>query len=90
MVRAARDLAEATQILASWAPSIAVADMDHEGATPVVQRLGSSDTLRPSVTPILGLTRRGDLATKLRAFDLGATTSSRARSLPRNSWHARS
>ena len=32
---------------------------------------GASNTLRRSVTPVLGLTRRGDLKTKLRAFDLG-------------------
>jgi DNA-binding response OmpR family regulator len=71
VVRAAQNLAEATQILAAWAPHIAVVDMDHEDATLVLQRLGASNTLRPSGTPILGLTRRGDLATKLRAFDLG-------------------
>ena len=33
--------------------------------------MGASGTLRPSRTPVLGLTRRGDLPTKLRAFDLG-------------------
>ena len=37
----------------------------------MLTRLGASNTLRQSDTPILGLTRRGDLPTKLRAFDLG-------------------
>ena len=71
VVQSARDLAEATAILDSWAPDIAVLDMDHEDSANVLQRLGVSNTLRPSETPVLGLTRRGDLATKLRAFDLG-------------------
>jgi PleD family two-component response regulator len=31
----------------------------------------AADTLTRKVTPALGLTRRGDLKTKLRAFDLG-------------------
>jgi DNA-binding response OmpR family regulator len=34
-------------------------------------RLGVSTVLHQSLTPVLGLTRRGDLRTKLRAFDLG-------------------
>ena len=37
----------------------------------LLQRLGASNTLTASSTPVLGLTRRGDLPTKLRAFDLG-------------------
>ena len=71
VVQSAQDLAEATRVLATWAPHIAVVDMDHEESALVLQRLGASNTLQPSGTPILGLTRRGDLATKLRAFDLG-------------------
>ena len=69
VVQVAHDFAEATRILANWAPDIAVVDMDHEGSLQVLQRLGASHTLRPSGTPVLGLTRRGDLATKLKAFD---------------------
>ena len=70
-VRAARSLAEAEAILAEWSPHIAVIDMDHDDSTALLERLGASNTLRRSVTPVLGLTRRGDLATKLNAFDLG-------------------
>ena len=71
VVRSAQNFAEATRILETWGPDIAVLDMDHEDTPQVLHRLGASNTLRPSATPILGLTRRGDLATKLRAFDLG-------------------
>jgi two-component system, OmpR family, alkaline phosphatase synthesis response regulator PhoP len=71
VVRAARDLAEAETILATWRPHMAVIDMDHDDATDLLARVGASNTLRRSDTPVLGLTRRGDLSTKLRAFDLG-------------------
>ena len=71
VVRAAHSLAEADEIMAGWNPHIAVIDMDHDDSTALLQRLGASNTLRQSVTPSLGLTRRGDLKTKLKAFDLG-------------------
>ncbi len=71
VVRAARSLAEAEAILAQWEPHLAVVDMDHDDSTALLGRLGASNTLRRSTTPALGLTRRGDLRTKLRAFDLG-------------------
>ena len=70
-VRAASTLAEAEAILEAWAPNISVVDMDHDDATAVLKLLGASNTLKRSGTPVLGLTRRGDLKTKLRAFDLG-------------------
>ena len=54
-----------------WPPHLTVVDMDHDDSTALLQRLGASNTLTRSVTPVLGLTRRGDLKTKLRAFDLG-------------------
>jgi len=71
VVRATRTLAEAEQLLAQWQPHIAVIDMDHDDSTDLLQRLGASNSLRPSAIPVLGLTRRGDLPTKLRAFELG-------------------
>jgi two-component system KDP operon response regulator KdpE len=71
VVRAARSLAEAEAILAVWQPDMTVIDMDHDDSTALLQLLGASNTMRQSVTPTLGLTRRGDLQTKLRAFDLG-------------------
>jgi DNA-binding response OmpR family regulator len=71
VVRAAQSLAEAEAILAEWQPHMTVIDMDHDDSTALLERLGASNTLRPSRTPVLGLTRRGDLQTKLQAFDLG-------------------
>jgi DNA-binding response OmpR family regulator len=71
VVRAAHDLAEADAILAEWRPHLAVIDMDHDDSTALLRRLGDSNRLTKRVTPALGLTRRGDLKTKLRAFDLG-------------------
>jgi DNA-binding response OmpR family regulator len=45
--------------------------MDHDDSSDLLERVGASNTLTRSVTPVLGLTRRGDLKTKLRAFELG-------------------
>ncbi|HEX8939797.1 MAG TPA: response regulator transcription factor [Candidatus Limnocylindrales bacterium] len=70
-VRAARDLAEAEALLAEWRPDLAVVDMDHEDSAALLGRLGPSDRLVKRTTPAIGLTRRGDLKTKLEAFDLG-------------------
>ncbi len=70
-VRPARDLGEAETILTEWHPHMTVVDMDHDDSTALLQRIGASNSLARSVTPALGLTRRGDLKTKLRAFDLG-------------------
>jgi DNA-binding response OmpR family regulator len=71
VVRAADNLADAEAILADWRPHIAVIDMDHDDSQALLRRVGASNSLTRSVTPVLGLTRRGDLKTKLRAFDLG-------------------
>ena len=71
VVRAARSLAEAEAILDEWRPHMTVVDMDHDDSTALLQRIGASNTLTRSVTPVLGLTRRGDLKSKLKAFDLG-------------------
>lgn len=71
VVRAAPNLAEAEKILADWSPHLAVVDMDLDDSIALLGRLGASTNLTASTTPVLGLTRRGDLATKLKAFDLG-------------------
>jgi DNA-binding response OmpR family regulator len=71
IVRAVEDLEQAEEILARWTPDLAIVDMEHDDATALLARLGATNTLRKSLTPVLGLTRRGDLRTKLRAFDLG-------------------
>jgi len=71
VVRAAATMAEAVAIMADWPPHLAVVDMDHDDSSDLLTRLGATNTLTANVTPVLGLTRRGDLATKLKAFDLG-------------------
>jgi two-component system, OmpR family, alkaline phosphatase synthesis response regulator PhoP len=71
VVHVARTLAEAEAILAARRPHLAVVDMDHDDSTTLLGLLGVSDQLTKRGTPALGLTRRGDLKTKLRAFDLG-------------------
>jgi DNA-binding response OmpR family regulator len=71
VVRAVDKLADAEAILAEWRPHLSVVDMDHEDSGALLRRLGAANTLTQSVIPVLGLSRRGDLRTKLRAFDLG-------------------
>ena len=72
VVRVARTLAETEAILAAWRPDLAITDMDHADGPALLLRLGASNSLqRRSGTPILGLTRRADLAARLRAFTLG-------------------
>lgn len=71
VVQAARDLAEAEAILTRWQPHIGVLDMDHEDSGRLLRRLRTSNSLSGALTPVLGLTRRGDLKTKLKAFDEG-------------------
>jgi DNA-binding response OmpR family regulator len=71
VVSAATSLAEADEILKTQRPHLAVIDMDHDDSTALLGRLGASNSVARSTTPVIGLTRRGDLKTKLRAFDLG-------------------
>ncbi len=71
VVRVASNLSEAEHILTEWRPHLAVVDMDLDDSTKLLERLGASNSLTASATPVLGLTRRGDLKTKLKAFDLG-------------------
>jgi DNA-binding response OmpR family regulator len=71
VVRAVRTLAGAESVLADWRPHLAVVDMDNDDAEDLLRRLGSSNTMWRSTTPVLGLTREGDLKTRLRAFSLG-------------------
>jgi len=71
VVRTAHSLAEAEAILAEWHPHLAVVDMDHDDSTALLGRLGALNPPTKRLTAALGLTRRGDLKSKLRAFDLG-------------------
>jgi two-component system alkaline phosphatase synthesis response regulator PhoP len=70
-VRAATALVEAENMLAEWRPHLVVIDMDHDDSEALLRRITRSQGLSGHGTPALGLTRRGDLKTKLDAFDLG-------------------
>jgi DNA-binding response OmpR family regulator len=71
LTRRATDLAAAAAALAAWEPHLAVVDMDI-GGDELVRRLARS-AASPDGTriPVLALTRRGDLRTKLAAFEQG-------------------
>jgi DNA-binding response OmpR family regulator len=90
VVRPARSLAEAEQILREWQPHMAVIDMDHDDSGGLLKLLGATRTLTRSTIPALGLTRRGDLKTKLRAFDLGVDDILTMPFSPEECWPARS
>jgi DNA-binding response OmpR family regulator len=70
VTREAYDVAQATAVLGEWQPHLAVIDMDIGGGRLLEQMDGSGagGGLR---TPVLALTRRGDLKTKLAAFEQG-------------------
>src|SRR5438270_4663578 len=68
--RVASDLDHAWPILAEWHPQLAIVDMD-VGGDQLVRRIGLDQQGQRPRIPVLALTRRGDLRTKLAAFDLG-------------------
>ncbi len=70
-VHAAATFDEVQALLSRWHPDIAVVDLENDDSEAVLDRLGVSKTFTPSRTPVLGLTRRGDLRSRLRAFDQG-------------------
>jgi DNA-binding response OmpR family regulator len=70
VTRAAEDVYEASQVLGDWSPHLAVVDMDI-GGSQFLQQLAVGDGGAVTRTPVLALTRRGDLATKLAAFEQG-------------------
>jgi DNA-binding response OmpR family regulator len=70
-VRRAAALAAAMPILGEWSPNIALIDMDNDDCLALFALLGVGNPFHRGSTPILGLTRRGDLPSKLKAFELG-------------------
>jgi DNA-binding response OmpR family regulator len=67
--RIATDEAEAMLILGEWHPHLALIDMD-VGKGELLDHLTSAPTTVGRI-PVIALTRRGDLRTKLAAFDRG-------------------
>src|SRR5687767_4001526 len=70
VTREARDVAEATAVLEDWQPHLAVIDMDI-GGDALLRQMTPSGVGGATRAPVLALTRRGDLATKLAAFEQG-------------------
>jgi DNA-binding response OmpR family regulator len=71
VVRSASTLVDAETILGEWRPHLAIVDMDHDDGAALLRDVRASDRLTRNQMPVVGLTRRGDLATQLRAFELG-------------------
>jgi len=69
VTRDATDFAEASRLLAEWQPQLAVLDMEIGGRQLLQQMRGGPGN--GARIPVVGLTRRGDLRTKLDAFEQG-------------------
>jgi DNA-binding response OmpR family regulator len=70
LTRAASSLDSAAALAAEWQPHLALVDMDLK-AEGLLRQLALRQTTSGRGIPVLALTRRGDLKTKLRAFDEG-------------------
>jgi DNA-binding response OmpR family regulator len=70
VTREAQDVSEATAVLGEWHPHLTVIDMDI-GGDRLLQQMASPDAGGRTRIPVLALTRRGDLRTKLAAFEQG-------------------
>jgi DNA-binding response OmpR family regulator len=69
VIRATATAAQSAILLAEWKPHLAILDMDLEGRRVMDQiRVGAGGTR----LPVIGLVRRGDLQTRLAAFECGA------------------
>ncbi len=69
VTRDASDLDEATRVLGEWLPHVAVVDLELVGRK-LLQRMGGGGGEATRI-PVVAVTRRGDLKTKLDAFDQG-------------------
>jgi len=69
VTRTATAAADVASNLADWQPHLALLDMDLDGAQIMV--LLREKPVGGIRLPVIGLTRRGDLKTKLAAFEAG-------------------
>src|SRR6202035_2482934 len=67
--RAVSSGALAVTAVATWQPHLVLLSIDLEGPT-MIEQLGARGTAGGRL-PVIGLTRRGDLKSKLAAFDAG-------------------
>src|SRR5579883_1999728 len=70
VTQAAKSLSQALALLDDWHPHLAVIDMDL-ASDQFMKRASSGVSETSERLPVLALTRRGDLKTKLAAFDAG-------------------
>jgi DNA-binding response OmpR family regulator len=70
VTRETQDVPQATAVLGEWQPHLADVDMDI-GGDQILRHLAGVGAGGPTRTPVLALTRRGDLQTKLAAFEQG-------------------
>jgi DNA-binding response OmpR family regulator len=70
VTRGAKKMADAVELLKDWQPHLAVVDMDLAG-NQFMKHIGTAEPAAGERLPVLALTRRGDLKTKLAAFDQG-------------------
>ncbi len=68
--RTATIASEVATVLTEWQPHLAILDIDLDGAH--IMALFGSKLVGRMRLPVIGLTRRGDLKSKLAAFDAGA------------------
>src|SRR3989442_8575098 len=69
LTRTAHDVSQATAALAEWQPHLAIVDMDVASDEFLAHLWAAPGHLRR--IPVIALTPRGDLATKLVAFERG-------------------
>jgi DNA-binding response OmpR family regulator len=70
VARDAANVPSALALIKEWSPQLAVVDMD-SGGDDLLARLGMAAANAQARLPVLALTRRGDLKSKLAAFDQG-------------------
>jgi DNA-binding response OmpR family regulator len=69
IARAAETAAQVESAVIEWQPHLVVLDMDLDGTE--ILAILRTGTAEPGRLPVIGLTRRGDLKTKLDAFEAG-------------------
>ncbi|HEY3118064.1 MAG TPA: response regulator transcription factor [Chloroflexota bacterium] len=70
VARDAPHVSGALALMKDWTPEVMVLDMD-SGGNDLLARMGMANATTEAHVPVLALTRRGDLKSKLAAFDQG-------------------
>jgi DNA-binding response OmpR family regulator len=70
ITQAANNVSQAQQLLTDWPPHLVVLDLDLDGPR-LLEQIGNLGLHSRTRLPVIALTRRGDLASKLAAFAQG-------------------